>query len=158
MMPSFLSVGEPGSLFKFLKQMPMACWCNRGFRCDGWIGIKSSASRDSPAPRNQAAIDAWLPHAELLWRFRSRLERLDFRGPLVGSESTSGKHQPNWLLIAEGLFQIAEGNLAAAVPHLLAFGDRLAIDGSTNTKGSRLSTPVTGVVRLHLISRPSSRP
>ena len=108
----------------------------------------------SSTSKHQAAIDAWLPHAELLWRFRSRLERLDFQGAArLAPEVNQWKDHPSriGLLVREGLFQIAlvEGNLAAAVPHLLAFGDRLVIDASTNTKGSRLNTPVTGVVRLH---------
>ena len=108
----------------------------------------------SSTSKHQAAIDAWLPHAELLWRFRSRLERLDFQGAArLAPEVNQWKDHPSriGLLVREGLFQIAlvEGNLAAAVPHLLAFGDRLVIDASTDTKGSRLNTPVTGVVRLH---------
>ena len=49
----------------------------------------------SSTSQHQAAIDAWLPHAELLWRFRSRLERLDFQGPLGWLQrSTSGKTIP----------------------------------------------------------------
>ena len=104
--------------------------------------------------KHQEAIDAWLPHAELLWRFRSRLERLDFQGAArLVPEINQWKDHPSrvGLLVREGLFQmaLAEGNLAAAVPHLLALGDRLAIDATTDTKGSCLNTPVTGVVRLH---------
>ena len=110
-------------------------------------GISSNSER-------QAAIDAWLPHAELLWRFRSRLERLDFEGAgRLAPDVNQWKDHPSriGLLVREGLFQIAlaQGNLAAAVPHLLAFGDRLAIEASTDTKGSRLNTPVTGLIRLH---------
>ena len=115
----------------------------------------------SSTSQHQAAIDAWLPHAELLWRFRSRLERLDFQGAArLAPEVNQWKDHPSriGLLVREGLFQIAlaEGNLAAAVPHLLAFGDRLAIDGSTNTKGSRLNTRSPGWSACILISRPSS--
>ena len=33
----------------------------------------------SQTSKHQPAIEAWLPHAELLWRFRSRLERRDFQ-------------------------------------------------------------------------------
>lgn len=103
---------------------------------------------------HQAGIDAWLPHAELLWRFRTRLERLDFQGAArLEPEVNQWKDHPSriGLLVREGLFQIAlaEGNLAGAVPHLLAFGDRLAIEGSTDTVGSRFNTPVTEAVRLH---------
>ena len=103
---------------------------------------------------HQATIDAWLPHAELLWRFRSRLERLDFQGAArLAADVNQWKDHPSriGLLVREGLFQIAlaEGNLAAAVPHLLAFGDRLAIEASTDIMGSRLNTSVTGAVRLH---------
>ena len=102
----------------------------------------------------QATIDAWLPHAELFWRFRTRLERLDFQGAArLVPDVNQWKDHPSriGLLVREGLFQIAlaEGNLAGAVPHLLAFGDRLAIEGSTDTEGARLNTPVTGAVRLH---------
>ncbi|MBL22220.1 MAG: hypothetical protein CMJ37_05250 [Phycisphaerae bacterium] len=108
----------------------------------------------SSKSEHQAAIDAWLPHAELLWRFRSRLERLDFQGAArLAPDVIQWKDHPSriGLLVREGLFQIAlaEGNLASAVPHLLAFGDRLAIESSTGTKGSRLNTPVTGAIRLH---------
>ena len=103
---------------------------------------------------HQAGIDAWLPHAELLWRFRTRLERLDFQEPPGWNQkSTSGKTIPVESVCSFGkaCFRIAlaEGNLAGAVPHLLAFGDRLAIEGSTDALGSRFNTPVTEAVRLH---------
>ena len=103
---------------------------------------------------HQGVIDTWLPHTELLWRFRSRLERLDFQGAArLAPEVNQWKDHPSriGLLVREGLFQIAlaEGNLAAAVPHLLAFGDRLAIEASTDATGSRLNTPVIGTIRLH---------
>ncbi len=103
--------------------------------------------------KHQPAIEAWLPHAELLWRFRSRLERRDFQGAArLVPDVTQWQDHPSrvGLLVREGLFQIAlaEGNLAAAVPHLLAFVDRMVVDGSTETK-SRLGTPVTPDLRLH---------
>jgi hypothetical protein len=107
----------------------------------------------SQTSKHQPAIEAWLPHAELLWRFRSRLERRDFQGAArLAPELTKWQDHPSrvGLLVREGLFQIAlaGGNLAAAVPHLLAFGDRLVVDGATDS-GSRLGTPVSEVLRLH---------
>ena len=103
---------------------------------------------------HQAGIDAWLPDAELLWRFRSRLERLDFQGAArLAPDVDDWQDHPSrvGLLVREGLLQIAlaEGNLASAVPHLLAFGDLLALEVSGDTTGPRLNTPVTRDVRLH---------
>ncbi|MAV55221.1 MAG: hypothetical protein CMJ28_04620 [Phycisphaerae bacterium] len=100
------------------------------------------------------AINTWLPQSELLWRFRSRIERRDFQGAArLVSELVEWQDHPSrvGMLIREGQLQIAlaQGDLASAVPHLLALGDRLVVDVSKGGGASRLDTPVNPEVRLH---------